>query len=79
MLALGLDVLAGDPEGPLLLEPIDLHRLVSDLLRAMPSSARGRLVTLLEGGYAVERIGPGFAQVLRAMAELPPADGAGPT
>ena len=79
VLALGLDVLAGDPEGHLLLEPIDLHRLVSDLLRAMPSSARGRLVTLLEGGYAVERIGPGFAQVLRAMAELPPADGAGPT
>jgi acetoin utilization deacetylase AcuC-like enzyme len=78
VLSLGFDVLAGDPEGHLMLEAVDLHRLVSVLLGAMPDSARGRLVVVLEGGYSVERIGSGFVQVLRAMADLPPASGAGP-
>ncbi len=65
-------LLAGDPEGGLLLEPRDLHELVTDLLRRLPSAAGGRVVAVLEGGYALDRIGAGFVEVMRALAELSP-------
>ena len=72
VLSMGFDLLAGDPEGGLLLEPRDLHDLVTDLLRRLPDATGGRVVAVLEGGYALERIGAGFVEVMRALAELPP-------
>jgi acetoin utilization deacetylase AcuC-like enzyme len=69
--SLGLDGLAGDPEGGFRLEPIDLYRLVSDLVERLPPRAQRRVVGVLEGGYAIDRIGAGAAAVLRALAELP--------
>ena len=72
VLSMGFDVLAGDPEGGLLLEPRDLHELVTDLLWRLPSATGGRVVAVLEGGYALERIGDGFVEVMRALAELAP-------
>jgi len=72
----GLDGLAGDPQGGFLLEPRDLHRVTADLLDRLPASAKGRVVAVLEGGYALERIGSGLVNVLRALARLPPADDA---
>ena len=73
LLSVGLDLLTGDPEGGLELEPEDLHALTEDLLSRLPSPARDRVVGVLEGGYAIERIGDGLANVLRALAGLPSA------
>jgi acetoin utilization deacetylase AcuC-like enzyme len=73
VISAGLDLLDGDPEGGLALEPLDLHGLASDLLARLPESARGRVAAVLEGGYALERIGPGLVQLLRGLAGLPPA------
>jgi acetoin utilization deacetylase AcuC-like enzyme len=73
VLSMGFDVLSGDPEGGLLLEPRDLHVLVADLLLRLPAAAAGRVVAVLEGGYALERIGAGFVEVMRALAELAPS------
>jgi acetoin utilization deacetylase AcuC-like enzyme len=69
--SVGLDCLEGDPEGGLRLAPEDLHRLTTDLLDRLPASADRRFVGVLEGGYAVDRIGSGLVQVLRALAGLP--------
>jgi acetoin utilization deacetylase AcuC-like enzyme len=68
----GFDCLEGDPEGGLGLHPADLHRLTADLIERVPAAADGRLVGVLEGGYALERIGAGLVNVLRAFARLPP-------
>lgn len=70
--SVGLDALEGDPEGGLALEPRDLHALTCEVLSRLPAGAR-RFVGVLEGGYAVERIGRGLVDVLRALAGLPPA------
>jgi acetoin utilization deacetylase AcuC-like enzyme len=69
--SVGLDCLEGDPEGGLRLAPEDLHGLTTDLLVRLPPSAGRRFVGVLEGGYAVGRIGRGLVQVLRALA-VPP-------
>jgi acetoin utilization deacetylase AcuC-like enzyme len=71
--SVGLDALAGDPEGGFLLEPGDYHRLAVDLVARLPALAQRRVVGVLEGGYAVERIGAGLVALLRALAGLPPA------
>jgi acetoin utilization deacetylase AcuC-like enzyme len=71
--SVGLDALAGDPEGGLLLAPADYHRLVSDLVEQLTARARRRVVGVLEGGYAIDRIGAGLVAVLRGLAGLPPA------
>ena len=70
-LSTGFDCLSGDPESELPLEPADLHQLISDLLERLPPGARGRVVGVLEGGYALERIGSGLVNVLRALTGLP--------
>jgi acetoin utilization deacetylase AcuC-like enzyme len=71
--SVGLDALEGDPEGGLRLAPADLHRLVGDVRDRLPPAAARRFVGVLEGGYALEGIGAGFVDVLRALAGLPPA------
>jgi acetoin utilization deacetylase AcuC-like enzyme len=68
----GFDCLRGDPLGGLHLEPADLHA-VTLLIRERCTSARGRVVHALEGGYAPERVGRGVVDVLRALCDLPPA------
>ncbi|HTP28441.1 MAG TPA: histone deacetylase [Anaeromyxobacteraceae bacterium] len=70
IISAGFDLLAGDPEGGFLLEPRDLHSLTTDLLERLPSCTRG-VAAILEGGYAVGRIGVGLVEVLRALAGLP--------
>jgi len=69
----GFDALADDPEGGLRLSPSDLHALTRALVERLPARARGRVVGVLEGGYAVEAIGAGLVAVLRALAGLPPS------
>ncbi|HEX7089035.1 MAG TPA: histone deacetylase [Longimicrobiales bacterium] len=70
----GFDCLAGDPLGGLSLEPADLHALTRLLIERTRASARGRVVAVLEGGYAPARLGAGAVSVLRALAGLPPGE-----
>jgi acetoin utilization deacetylase AcuC-like enzyme len=69
--SVGLDVLEGDSEGGFLLAPGDLHRVMTALVERLPSGAGRRLVGVLEGGYALDRVGGGLVEVLRAFAGLP--------
>jgi acetoin utilization deacetylase AcuC-like enzyme len=71
VISAGFDCLSGDPEGGFLLEPSDLHLLTTDLLSRVPGP--GKVVAALEGGYALDRIGMGLVDVLRALGGLPPA------
>jgi acetoin utilization deacetylase AcuC-like enzyme len=70
--SVGLDALEGDPEGGLRLAPEDLHALTAAVLERLAPGGR-RFVGVLEGGYAVDRIGRGLVDVLRALAGLPPS------
>ena len=69
----GFDLLASDPMGLLALDPADLHTLTEDLLTRIPAPARKRVVAVLEGGYALDRIGEALVNVLRAFTGLPRA------
>ena len=71
LVSAGFDCLAGDPLGGLLLEPDDLHRMTR-LLMDGARSADGRVVVALEGGYVPRRAADGAAEVVRALAGLPP-------
>jgi len=68
----GFDCLAGDPLGGLLLEPADLYAMTRLVVERTRPSADGRVVAVLEGGYAPARLGAGVVRVLRALAGLPP-------
>jgi acetoin utilization deacetylase AcuC-like enzyme len=70
----GFDCLSGDPEGGFLLEPADIHQLTRDLVEGLPDSTAGRVVGALEGGYALDRIGLGLRDMLRALVGLPRAE-----
>lgn len=74
LVSAGFDLLLGDPLGGLTLEPPDLHQMTRVLMDAAAESpARGRVAAVLEGGYVPRRVGDGVVQVVRALAELPPA------
>jgi len=70
LISAGFDCLSGDPEGGFLLEPEDLHLLTKDVLARFPGP--GKVALVLEGGYALDRIGGGLVDVLRALGGLPP-------
>ncbi len=70
----GFDCLAGDPLGGFRLEPTDLHALTRRLCQVADVHAAGRLVVVLEGGYAPDALGVGAVQVMRALADLPTQD-----
>ena len=66
----GFDVLAGDPLGGQELEPEDLFDLTREVMSFGQATAGDRIVVVLEGGYAPERVGAGAVAVLRALAGL---------
>ena len=70
----GFDVLAGDPLGGLELEPADLHALTVHLIERTRATAEGRVIAVLEGGYAPDRVGAGTVDVIRALAGLAAKD-----
>jgi acetoin utilization deacetylase AcuC-like enzyme len=74
LISAGFDCLAGDPLGGLLLEPADLHALTRLLVERTQGSAAGRVVAVLEGGYAPRRVGEGVVQVIRALGGVEPKD-----
>ncbi len=73
LVSAGFDCLAGDPLGGLTLEPPDLHAMTRTLLEGTFATADGRLIAMLEGGYAPARVADGAVQVVRALADLPAA------
>ncbi|MGW8266531.1 MAG: histone deacetylase family protein [Longimicrobiales bacterium] len=74
LISSGFDVLAGDPLGGQTLEPEDLFDLTREVLAFAESSARERVVVVLEGGYDPDRVGAGAVAVLRALSGLNPPE-----
>lgn len=71
LVSAGFDCLAGDPLGGLLLEPEDVHAMAHRLCERAADSCDGRVVAVLEGGYAPGRTGDGVVATLHALAGLP--------
>jgi acetoin utilization deacetylase AcuC-like enzyme len=74
LVSAGYDALAGDPLGGLLLEPEDLHVMTTRVLERAAAMCGGRVVALLEGGYAPARTADGVVATLHALAGLPMPD-----
>ena len=70
LISAGFDAMAGDPLGGLLLEPEDLHAMTREVVEAAESACGGRVVALLEGGYAPARLGAGAVAVIRGLAGI---------
>lgn len=75
LLSLGCDALADDPLGSLALEPRYYHPLTRELVGRAERLCGGRLVSVLEEGYAPESMGRAVVQHLRGLAGLEPHDG----
>jgi acetoin utilization deacetylase AcuC-like enzyme len=56
LISAGFDSLAGDPLGGFTLEIEDFERLTDELVARAESWCDGRLVSVLEGGYAPDRV-----------------------
>jgi acetoin utilization deacetylase AcuC-like enzyme len=72
LVSAGFDLLAGDPQGGLALEPRDLHAVTAALL-ARADATGAPVAAVLEGGYVPERLGAAVVNVARALARLAPA------
>lgn len=70
VISAGYDCLAGDPLGGLMLEPEDMYGMTREVMAAADESAAGRVVVVLEGGYAPARVGAGVVATMRALAGL---------
>ena len=70
LVSAGFDCMAGDPLGDLLLEPVDLHWMTCRVMALAERTCGGRVVALLEGGYAPPRLGAGAVAVIRGLAGL---------
>jgi acetoin utilization deacetylase AcuC-like enzyme len=68
LLSAGFDSLAGDPLGGFTLELDDVTRLTTELVDRARHWCAGRLVSVLEGGYAPERLGQAAVAHLAALA-----------
>lgn len=73
LLSAGFDLLAADPRGGLEVEPREVYDLTLLVREAAERLCGGRLVSVLEGGYAPAETGKAVVQHLRALADLPPA------
>ncbi len=68
LVSAGFDAHAEDPVGGLGLSTADFGRITRAIVAAADSTARGRVVSVLEGGYSREHLGPCVEQHLRALA-----------
>lgn len=73
LVSAGFDLLGGDPQGGLALEPSDLHPLARTLIERAAAAGCRRIAAVLEGGYVPARVGAGVVSVARALAGLPPS------
>ena len=67
VISAGFDSLAGDPLGGFTLELEDVDALTRQMTARADALAGGRLVSVLEGGYAPDRLGEAAATHLRAL------------
>jgi acetoin utilization deacetylase AcuC-like enzyme len=70
ILSLGLDVLAGDPQGTLAVHPSDLFPLTKAVMALADETSDGRLLSILEGGYAPPAMGAAVVSHLKALAGI---------
>lgn len=68
LISAGFDSLAGDPLGGFTLEIDDFERLTRSVVARAESWCGGRVVSVLEGGYAPDRVGQAAVRHLGALA-----------
>jgi len=69
LISAGFDSLAGDPLGGFTLEPEHIAILTHGLVEQARSWCAGRIVSVLEGGYAPDRLAEGCMAHLAALAD----------
>ncbi len=69
LISAGFDSLRGDPLGGFTLEPEHLAGVTRRLVQRARVSARGRVVSALEGGYSLPLLGQGVLAHLHALGE----------
>jgi len=69
LISAGFDAAAEDPLGGFTLTEADFHTLTREVVRRTAGSARGRVVSLLEGGYNPRELGRNVVEHLRALVE----------
>ncbi|MDB4885824.1 MAG: Histone deacetylase domain protein [Gemmatimonadetes bacterium] len=67
LISAGFDSLAGDPLGGFTLELEDVEQLTRELVSRAEQWCGGRVVSVLEGGYAPERLGQACVRHMNAM------------
>ncbi len=78
LVSVGFDIYREDPLGGMKLSAAGFGQLTSQVLAMAPSSAQGRVVLVLEGGYHVDGQAEGVVSCCRALlGETPSAPGAG--
>jgi len=75
LISAGYDALAADPLGGMALEPQDYYDLTRQVMAWADAEAAGRVVAVLEGGYAPRPTGAAVVATLRAMTGLPVSGG----
>lgn len=70
ILSAGFDSRKGDPLGRFLLRDEDFRELTAIVLEVAAESARGRVVSLLEGGYSLAGLAAGVAAHVEALLEV---------
>jgi acetoin utilization deacetylase AcuC-like enzyme len=73
LLSAGFDILAADTHGALAVQPDELHAITTVLREWVDARACGRLVSILEGGYAAPETARAVIQHLHALAGIDPA------
>lgn len=68
LISAGFDSLAGDPLGGFTLEIDDFERLTKSVVSRAESWCGGRVVSVLEGGYAPDRVGQAAVRHLGTLA-----------
>ncbi len=76
ILQAGTDSLAGDPLAQLRLSPATHFLVTARLVQLAESLGHGRLLALGGGGYNAQNIAKGWCEVVRALVEIPVAQGA---
>jgi acetoin utilization deacetylase AcuC-like enzyme len=67
IISAGFDSHRGDPLGNLMLEDSDFSEMTKEVLRLADKYARGRVVSILEGGYNLDLLGKSVCAHLKAL------------
>jgi acetoin utilization deacetylase AcuC-like enzyme len=73
LLSAGFDILAADSRGALAVRPDEVYAITTVLREWVDARAGGRLVSVLEGGYAAAETARAVIQHLHALAAIDPA------